>query len=548
MVVLCCTDTIAQQLPKALTDTFYYDNNWNIVSSKDASLYRPPVVKEGDKYLVKYYYTNNVLYYQGAVKPGVFKGSPSIEPTVALHDGPFVYYDINGVRTSEGQYINGVATGLWKEYFAGTGNVKCTKTYTPGLLSEYVVNYYDDGVTVQSEGAMIGIMKYGKMQYKRDGEWKYYNRKVDNKSAIVNFSAGVLEGDVRFYDSASGHLILKGKYSLDEKSGQWTYYNPSNKKRTAIINYERGQAHGELFVFYANSGNLKQTGVYVHGRRNGLWSGLYDCAERTIQWQADYKKDRAKIVYYDSVNNDREIRTGNLFVYQRVGLWLEYHPENGKLKSKETYNNNLLEGVVVNYDKTGAVASELTYSHGLKNGRSVYYFPGKKDVWTTAVYYDDDVQKLQINYPSGKPKRIVDEMKADIDGSSVCFAEDGTKEESCDDLKTDAQFNGDVIAYIGSNLKYPEEAKLLRMEGKVKVGFTVNEDGTIKNPYIIEGFDSRCDEEALRLVAQMPAWVPASIDNTPVATNKIIPIVFAINPADMHAQIEKDAMGGDIAE
>ena len=546
-VVLYCNDAAGQALQKALTDTFFYDNNWQEVPPKKAQLYRPPVEKNGERYHVKYYYSNHILYYEGIVKPGNVKGKQSIEPLVAVGDGEFTYYDENGVKNNDGQYTNGIATGIWKEYY-NTGNLKCIKKHDNGQQQQYIVNYYDATELKQSEGAMVGVLKSGKMQYKRDGRWVYYNQQENNKAAIINFSAGVLDGDVQFYDSTTGNIILKGKYSLNMKSGQWTYYNPVNKMRTAIINFERGEPHGDLFVFYPGTGNMKQTGVYSHGKRHGLWSGLYDCKDRRIQWQADYKKDRASIVYYDSANNDREIRKGNLYVHQRVGLWLEYHPENGRLKTKETYNNNLLEGVVVNYDKNGFITSELSYSRGMKNGRSVYYFEGKTDVWTTAIFYDDDVQKLQINYPSGKPKRVVDELKLG-DESSICYTEQGGK-ESCDELNTDAHFNGDVTAYIGSNLKYPEEAKLLKMEGKVKVGFTIGEDGTIKNPYIIEGFDSRCDEEALRLVAQMPAWKPASIDNTPVATNKILPIVFAINPSEMHAQVlvDRDNIIGDFSE
>ncbi len=58
--------------------------------------------------------------------------------------------------------------------------------------------------------------------------------------------------------------------------------------------------------------------------------------------------------------------------------------------------------------------------------------------------------------------------------------------------------------YLREKLRYPEEAKRAGNTGKVHVGFIVCEDGSIYNPKVLRGIGHGCDEEALRLVREMP--------------------------------------------
>ena len=54
--------------------------------------------------------------------------------------------------------------------------------------------------------------------------------------------------------------------------------------------------------------------------------------------------------------------------------------------------------------------------------------------------------------------------------------------------------------FIRQNLQYPEEALEAGIEGKVVVGFDVDDNGNVHNAQIVHGIGHGCDEEALRIV------------------------------------------------
>ena len=54
--------------------------------------------------------------------------------------------------------------------------------------------------------------------------------------------------------------------------------------------------------------------------------------------------------------------------------------------------------------------------------------------------------------------------------------------------------------FIRQNLKYPEEALKMQVEGRVHVGFQVNDYGEVISAEVIHGLGYGCDEEAIRVV------------------------------------------------
>jgi protein TonB len=84
--------------------------------------------------------------------------------------------------------------------------------------------------------------------------------------------------------------------------------------------------------------------------------------------------------------------------------------------------------------------------------------------------------------------------------------------------------------YLRQHLRYPEAAKRAGVQGNVYVGFTVCEDGSIFNPKIVRGIHYDCDQEALRLVAEMSNWVPGRQKGVPVPVHYVLPINFSLKP------------------
>lgn len=89
-----------------------------------------------------------------------------------------------------------------------------------------------------------------------------------------------------------------------------------------------------------------------------------------------------------------------------------------------------------------------------------------------------------------------------------------------------------IDKYIADNLKYPEMAKEIGIEGIVPLEFTVKTDGTIGTIKVVRMIDPDLEQEAIRLVKTMPAWTPATDDGTAVESTVSLQIPFRLNPAD----------------
>ena len=88
--------------------------------------------------------------------------------------------------------------------------------------------------------------------------------------------------------------------------------------------------------------------------------------------------------------------------------------------------------------------------------------------------------------------------------------------ESYDQQKAEEEiFNGklpETVQYIQDNINYPDEAKQ-DPNSNVLVSFTAGKDGNVMNPEIIGSNNPALDEEALKVLSQMPAWIPARNEN-----------------------------------
>ncbi len=86
-----------------------------------------------------------------------------------------------------------------------------------------------------------------------------------------------------------------------------------------------------------------------------------------------------------------------------------------------------------------------------------------------------------------------------------------------------------LMKYLISELKYPKDAEADGVEGRVMVQFIVDKDGSIKNVEALKGIAPSCDEEAVRVIANMPNWNPGSQRGKKVAVRMLMPIVFSLS-------------------
>jgi TonB family protein len=81
--------------------------------------------------------------------------------------------------------------------------------------------------------------------------------------------------------------------------------------------------------------------------------------------------------------------------------------------------------------------------------------------------------------------------------------------------------------YLGDNIMYPKEALANKVTGTVFVGFIVNADGSVSGAQVLKGIGGGCNEEALRVVQNMPNWQAGKQSGQAVAVRYSLPIRFA---------------------
>lgn len=106
-----------------------------------------------------------------------------------------------------------------------------------------------------------------------------------------------------------------------------------------------------------------------------------------------------------------------------------------------------------------------------------------------------------------------------------------TTEKCLENNGTDAVFPGgqsNMFFFIRSYLNYPQESIELGEQGKVYLSFIVEPDGIITNIKVLRGVSELLDEEAMRIIGEMPRWIPAVCNGRRMRCKMNIPLNFAL--------------------
>ena len=85
-----------------------------------------------------------------------------------------------------------------------------------------------------------------------------------------------------------------------------------------------------------------------------------------------------------------------------------------------------------------------------------------------------------------------------------------------------------LIEYLSQNVKYPEDAKQQKIEGRVLATFVVETDGSVSNVEVVKPAFPSLDAEAVRLLSAMPKWTPGKQNGKVVRVKFTVPINFAM--------------------
>ncbi len=95
-----------------------------------------------------------------------------------------------------------------------------------------------------------------------------------------------------------------------------------------------------------------------------------------------------------------------------------------------------------------------------------------------------------------------------------------------------------LMKYLGQNIKYPAETQQSKTEGRVIVSMIVDKTGKVTEPRVLKSVSPALDAEAIRVVSQMPQWIPGKQKGEAVNVKYTLPISFKlVKPAHTPTKI-----------
>lgn len=90
--------------------------------------------------------------------------------------------------------------------------------------------------------------------------------------------------------------------------------------------------------------------------------------------------------------------------------------------------------------------------------------------------------------------------------------------------------NGNIADYLANQLRYPPEEAQSGIEGTVYASFIIEKDGSVSNVAVVRGISNGPDlnKEAIRVLSEMPKWIPGKQNGYPVRVQYLVPIRFKL--------------------
>ncbi|RRN77148.1 TonB family protein, partial [Pseudoxanthomonas sp. SGD-10] len=232
------------------------------------------------------------------------------------------------------------------------------------------------------------------------------------------------------------------------------------------------------------------------------------------------------------------------------GQVIEYYPS-GEGRSIVNYTKNQKEGIEYQFYRNGMLkevanikrnpAEHLSYTQIIQIGDST----GHLYLDSTAsgkVLLDNEEYKFEGEYINGnkhglckktwKRRNLTTEIIYDkgkfISGKRI---EANGKEILLQSDNTFPMYPGglsEFYKFLNRNLKYPEEARKKRIEGRVVVGFVVAADGSINNTRVVKSVHHTIDQEAVRIILLAGKWIPGIQDGIPARVAYNVVVMFKL--------------------
>ena len=166
-----------------------------------------------------------------------------------------------------------------------------------------------------------------------------------------------------------------------------------------------------------------------------------------------------------------------------------------------------------------------TFSIQARQGQTlVFTYVGRQ---TQEVPFNPDKPDIRVVMPLVDTPLDVVEIASD--GASKQASKGNAGEENLPVWDGAPKFpGGNPQRYIAENLRYPAEAIEKGIEGKVYVQFVIDTAGKVTTPKVVRGIHPLLDAEAIRLINEMPDWMPGQVNGKPVNGSFFLPVNFVL--------------------
>lgn len=217
-----------------------------------------------------------------------------------------------------------------------------------------------------------------------------------------------------------------------------------------------------------------------------LWAGDGTGNKIYLDSRMDVVKNAKHAAYYQTVESAGD-----------KGFHVKAYFMSGELKMDGYYKDEAAtvpNGIFTYYYKNGKKESTGNFSNGMKTGVWQRFNPDGskkaekvyKDFYDVVVYEDADVMP---SFPGGQSA---------------------------------------LATYLQKHIIYPETAKKAGKEGTVVLQFVVDRQGKLSEVSISQGVTPELNTEAMRVVSEMPNWIPGKRGNNTVKVKMQLPIKFTL--------------------
>ncbi|MDW7694205.1 TonB family protein [Flammeovirgaceae bacterium SG7u.111] len=273
---------------------------------------------------------------------------------------------------------------------------------------------------------------------------------------------------------------------------------------------------------------------------------LLKAAPATAQMISFFNKNWAPVYTFEEAEYVRKaVNKGSYFI-------VADHYKSGQIQMTGTFKSlkpEVKEGMFKWYNEEGILTTKVAYKDNKKIGVELEYY-STGELKSKFLYFGDSCKTIQIwtkegvevlSEGNGEFNYYDEELKGNVFSiykDSVLV--EGYIIRDHDQLKIyykpekNAEPEKGMINFlrkIGSNLKYPVEAKRYGVEGKVYVKLIIGKDGKISEATINRDIGSGCGEavlETIEKIRKKAKWIPAEANGEVQNQVVTLPVNFKL--------------------